>query len=137
MLGMIRATRAVLAARPTEINLRPSKKYLDVSFNDGEKLQFSAEYLRINCPIPTVSHKFTRQGEDPPPVAGKKFISIADVQAVGNYAIEITFDDHGTAGSKGIYSWDFLYNLGVNKWPIMRKYINALKKWGRLRVPRR
>ena len=49
------------------------------------------------------------------------------------YFIQLLFDDrHET----GIYSWDLLYDLGQNKWAVMRRYLTEMKKWGRKRVPR-
>ena len=57
-------------------------------------------------------------------VAGKKFISINNIEKVGNYAIRIVFNDgHDT----GIYSWVYLYNLGMNKKTIWKKYLKSIE----------
>ena len=45
-------------------------------------------------------------------VAGRAHVGIMELEPVGNYAVRIKFDDlHDT----GIYSWDYLYQLGVEQ----------------------
>lgn len=44
------------------------------------------------------------------------------------------FDDlHET----GIYSWDYLYYLGMNKYSLMKHYLKKLKEKGKSRDPRK
>ena len=44
-------------------------------------------------------------------VAGKRSVRIDGLEPVGNYAVQIRFDDgHDT----GYYRWAYLYDLGVN-----------------------
>jgi DUF971 family protein len=67
-------------------------------------------------------------------VWGRKYVNIIGVEPQGNYAILIKFDDlHET----GIYSWQYLYWLGENKFAIIRKYLTELKAAGKSRDPRR
>lgn len=48
----------------------------------------------------------------PPPVTGKANVNVVRADAVGRYAVRISFDDgHDT----GLYSWDLLYDLGRDK----------------------
>jgi DUF971 family protein len=55
------------------------------------------------------------------------------VEAVGNYAIRLQFDDlHGA----GLFTWEALYDLGANKIQHMRKYLQLLKEHGLSRNPR-
>jgi len=52
-------------------------------------------------------------------------VGILNIEPTGNYAIRIIFDDlHDT----GIYSWDYLYEIGEKKYSLIRKYIKALKQ---------
>lgn len=55
------------------------------------------------------------------------------MEAVGNYAIRIHFDDLHSAG---IYTWDYLYDMGSRKWAHMRSYIRQLREAGASRDPR-
>ena len=55
------------------------------------------------------------------------------VEPVGNYAVKLVFDD---LHQSGIFSWRMLYDLGENKFAVMRGYIAALKAKGLTRNPR-
>ena len=51
---------------------------------------------------------------------GKREVAITEVEAVGHYAIRPTFSDgHDT----GIYSWDYLYDLGVRQDELWQRYL--------------
>ncbi len=55
-----------------------------------------------------------------------------DVEAVGNYAVKLKFDDmHDT----GIFSWDYLYDLGARQDEIWADYVAALEAQGLSRDP--
>ena len=57
-----------------------------------------------------------------------------DLEPVGNYAVRIKFDDlHDT----GIFSWDYLYQLGVEHHKRWREYLAALAERGLSREPKR
>ena len=67
-------------------------------------------------------------------VAERAYVGILDLEPVGNYAVRIKFDDlHDT----GIFSWDYLYRLGVEHDRRWRDYLAALKKQGLSREPKR
>ena len=64
--------------------------------------------------------------------AGKRHVEILDIAAVGSYAIQPRFSDgHDT----GIYSWDLLYDLGVNQETMWAKYLKRLADAGAKRAP--
>lgn len=109
---------------PTEINLHQKSRKLEITFDDGEHFEMSCEYLRVNSPSADV------QGHSPAESVlqvDKEDVNIERIEPVGNYAIQIYFDDeHNT----GIYSWDTLYRLGVNKQQNWRDYLNRLKEAG-------
>jgi DUF971 family protein len=66
-------------------------------------------------------------------VAGRAQVGIMDLEPVGNYAIRIKFDDlHDT----GIFSWDYLFELGTNKEALYAAYLAALEAKGLSRDPR-
>jgi len=115
--------------RPTEIKVRRAEKSLEIVFDDGAAFSLPAEYLRVESPSAEV------QGHGPGQkilVAGRRHVGIADVEAVGNYAIRIVFDDlHDT----GIFSWRYLYQLGAEyetRWP---EFTQALDVAGLSRNP--
>ena len=114
---------------PTEIRLPKDRKSLAVSFDTGEQFQVSAEYLRVKSPSAEV------QGHSPSErktVPGKKYVEILEVQPVGNYAVRLTFDDlHST----GIYSWDYLHELGQNQARYWQEYLDELAAQGLSRDP--
>jgi len=114
---------------PTEIRLKKLEKALEIDFSDGQSFRFPAEFLRVESPSAEV------QGHGPEQktiLAGRRQVGIMDLDPVGNYAIRIRFDDlHET----GLYSWDYLYELGQNQETLWRAYLDALKARGLSREP--
>ncbi len=106
---------------PTELRLHKDRKTLAVRFDDGESFELPAEYLRVRSPSAEV------QGHSPAErrvVAGKRDVQIVEVQPVGNYAVRLVFDDlHST----GIFTWDYLVELGRNRENYWREYLGELK----------
>ena len=111
-------------AWPTELRLSKDRKLLTVAFDDGQKFDLSAEYLRVKSPSAEV------QGHSPTErktVGGKKNVEILEVNPIGNYAVRLTFDDmHST----GIYSWPYLAELGRNHPALWREYLDELAAKG-------
>jgi DUF971 family protein len=109
---------------PTEIRLNKAARALEVDFDDGARFRLPAEYLRVESPSAEV------QGHSPSQkqlVPGKAGVAITNVEPVGNYAIRIVFDDgHDT----GLFSWKYLYQLGLEHDERWRKYLNELASRG-------
>ena len=105
---------------PTELRLRKDHKTLTVAFDDGETFDLPAEYLRVCSPSAEV------QGHSPSErrtVAGKENVQILEVHPIGNYAVRLVFDDmHST----GIFSWDYLFELGRNREENWGRYLADL-----------
>ncbi len=116
-------------AWPTELRLHKDRKTFTVSFGGGEGYDFSAEYLRVLSPSAEV------QGHSPEErktVSGKRDVGIMEVLPVGNYAVRLVFDDmHST----GIYSWDFLRELGRNHDRNWQDYLDELAAKNMTRDP--
>jgi DUF971 family protein len=114
---------------PTELRLRKDRKVLTVAFDGGETFDLAAEYLRVRSPSAEV------QGHSPSErrtVAGKQNVEILEVHPVGNYAVRLDFDDmHAT----GIFSWEYLFELGQNREKYWREYLDELTEKGLSRVP--
>jgi DUF971 family protein len=116
---------------PVELRLKKAEKLLEVAFDDGTRFRLPAEYLRVESPSAEV------QGHGPGQktlVAGRAHVGIIGLEPVGNYAVRITFDDlHDT----GIYSWAYLYELGVEYQKRWRAYLDGLAASGLSREPTR
>jgi len=113
----------------TEIRLLRQDKVLEVAFGDGSRFRLPAEYLRVESPSAEV------QGHGPGQkqiVAGRRDVGIMTVEPVGNYAVRLIFDDlHDT----GIYSWEYLYQLGIEQQERWQAYLDALAARGLQRDP--
>jgi DUF971 family protein len=116
---------------PVELRLKQAEKLLEVRFDDGRRVRLPAEYLRVESPSAEV------QGHGPGQktlVPGRAHVGIIGLEPVGNYAVRIIFDDlHDT----GIYSWAYLYQLGVEHDLRWRAYVDALAANGLSREPAR
>ena len=115
----------------TEIRLNKADRMLHVAFDDGSRFALPAEYLRVESPSAEV------QGHGPDQrqiVPGKRLVAIVGVEPVGNYAVRLTFDDtHDT----GIYSWEYLRELGREQEHRWQAYLAALEVRGMSREPSR
>ena len=110
--------------RPTEIKLHKQSHLLEISFDNGNNFQLGCEFLRVYSPSAEV------QGHGPGQQVlqyGKERVNIWAIEPVGNYAVVLKFDDgHDT----GIYSWDLLYELGINQEKYWQSYLDRLKEAG-------
>lgn len=110
----------VMTAWPIEIRLAKDRRTLSISFDDGKSFRLSAEILRVLSPSAEVQGHSEAERKT---VGGKRNVSILSVDAVGNYAVRIGFDDmHST----GIYSWEFLHNLALNQDTRFQNYLDEL-----------
>ena len=113
---------------PTNIDLRKKSRRLIVTFDTEEIFDFSAEFLRVYSPSADV------KGHSPGQAVlqvGKEDATIEDVEPIGNYAVRLIFGDgHDT----GLYTWDYLYEMGVQKKEYWGNYIEALQLAGHVRV---
>ena len=116
---------------PIEIRLKQNERALEIDFDDGRSFRYPAELLRVESPSAEV------QGHGPSQkqiLAGRAHVGILALEPVGNYAVRIKFDDlHDT----GIFSWDYLYQLGVEHDRRWRDYLAALAARGLSREPKR
>ena len=109
---------------PTEIVLHAKSRVLEISFSDGRRFELPYEFLRVYSPSAEV------RGHGPGQEVlqtGKKEVDILSLEPVGSYAVQPHFSDgHAT----GIYSWDYLYELGVNRQAMWHGYLERLKSAG-------
>ncbi|XP_057464753.1 uncharacterized protein LOC130754540 isoform X1 [Actinidia eriantha] len=134
MSAIQRAIRSIHTAvecpRLTRLSLHPPQS-VEVEFSNGNVYNLSAEFLRTHSPA--ADSKIRSVGGEKV-IFGRRHVGIMSAEPIGNYGIRILFDDlHKT----GIYTWDYLYQLGSNKFTLMRNYIRTLKKHGLARDPPR
>ena len=110
--------------KPTEIDLHQQSRIFEIAFDDGQKFSMSCEYLRVFSPSAEV------RGHGPGQEvlqAGKRDVNISAIEPVGVYAVKLVFTDgHDT----GIYSWDYLYDLGARQEANWRSYLARLEQAG-------
>jgi DUF971 family protein len=110
--------------RPTEITLHQKSGVLDVAFDDGQRFSLPVEYLRVFSPSAEV--RGHGPGQEVLQV-GKRNIGVNAVEPVGVYAVKFVFSDgHDT----GIYSWDYLYELGKKQQSNWKSYLARLEQAG-------
>ncbi len=114
---------------PTEIKLHQASRAMELTFADGTSFRLPYEFLRVYSPSAEV--RGHGPGQETLQV-GKREVTIAEIEPVGYYAIRPKFSDgHDT----GIYSWDYLYDLGVRQEALWRSYLARLAAAGASRDP--
>jgi DUF971 family protein len=109
---------------PTEIKLRKQSRVLEVGFDDGRLFSFPFEFLRVYSPSAEV--KGHGPGQETLQT-GKRDVQITALEPVGHYAIQPVFSD---GHNSGIYSWDYLYRLGLEQDKLWRDYGDRLEAAG-------
>ena len=105
---------------PTDIKLLQKTRVLEIIFDDSKKFSLPCEYLRVYSPSAEVRG---HHGQDGVLVTDKQNVNITGIDPIGNYAVRLIFDDgHRT----GIYSWETLYDLGVNQEKYWQDYLQRV-----------
>lgn len=110
--------------KPTDIKLHQFSRLLEVHFDDGSQFHLSCEYLRVFSPSAEV--RGHGPGQETLQV-GKEDVTIIAIEPVGNYAVRLVFSD---GHSTGLYSWDVLYELGVDQQSNWQRYLQRLAEAG-------
>jgi len=109
---------------PTEIKLHQTSRVLELTFADGRAFRLPYEFLRVYSPSAEV------RGHGPGQETlqtGKREVTIKEVEPIGHYAIRPTFSDgHDT----GIYSWDYLYDVGTRHDELWQRYLERMAAAG-------
>ncbi|MBM1180743.1 gamma-butyrobetaine hydroxylase-like domain-containing protein [Pseudomonas lundensis] len=112
---------------PSAINLHKASKTLTLKYPSGEEYHLPAEILRVHSPSAEV------QGHGNPILQfGKINVGISHVEPAGQYALKITFDD---GHDSGLFTWEYLYQLGQRQTELWAEYLADLKKAGKSRDP--
>ena len=113
---------------PVKLTFKRSEKALHAVFDDSARFVIPYELLRVESPSAEV------QGHGPHQkklIAGKADVDVLEALPVGRYAVRLVFDD---GHDSGIFSWDYLRELGEERDALAAAYEARLKKAG---LPRR
>jgi DUF971 family protein len=113
--------------QPTSITVHQSSRVLEIGFDDGAQFHIPFELMRVYSPSAEV------QGHGPGQEVlqtGKREVNITALEPVGHYAVQPSFSDgHDT----GIYSWNYLYQLGAKQAEMWAQYEQRLAEAGATR----
>ena len=108
---------------PTEITLDKKRRVLVLGYGDATH-ELTFEMLRVYSPSAEV--RGHGPGQEVLQV-GKKNVDITELEPVGMYAIRPTFSD---GHNSGIFSWDYLHKLSVDKEAAWADYLARMEKAG-------
>ena len=109
---------------PQSIPLPGQSRQLELAFPDGAAFRLPFELLRVYSPSAEV------MGHAPGQEVlqtGKRNVDITGIEPVGNYAVKLQFSD---GHDSGIFSWDYLYALGVHQEARWADYLRRLEAAG-------
>ena len=112
------------APTPVALTLHGQSRVLEISFSDGKTFRIPFELMRVYSTSAEV------QGHGPGQEVlqtGKREVDIVELSQVGNYAVQPSFSD---GHNSGIFSWDYLYQLGAEQDSLWLQYKDRLQVAG-------
>ena len=112
------------APTPQAITVHEASRVLEVGFSDGTTFRIPFELMRVYSPSAEV------QGHGPGQEVlqtGKREVTLVNLEPVGNYAVKPTFSD---GHDSGIFTWDYLYELGDKQDALWTQYTERLAAAG-------
>ena len=109
---------------PVDIVLHNASKVLEIAFDNGNTYRIPFELMRVFSPSAEV------QGHGPGQEVlqtGKRHVGITALEPVGHYGVQPSFSD---GHNSGIFSWDYLYNLGAQQTSLWAQYEQRLQAAG-------
>ena len=109
---------------PQSLTVHAASRVLEVGYSDGQTFRLPFELLRVYSPSAEV------QGHGPGQEVlqtGKREVGIDNIEQVGNYAIKPFFSD---GHESGLFTWNYLYELGQNQDILWRDYLARLEAAG-------
>ena len=106
--------------QPTALTLHQASRVLEIAFDDGASFRIPFELMRVYSPSAEV------QGHGPGQETlqtGKRDVIVDRIELVGHYAVQPTFSD---GHDSGIFTWSYLYHLGVEQDVLWRRYLERL-----------
>lgn len=112
------------APTPQALTVHEASRVLEVVFSDGAAFRIPFELMRVYSPSAEV------QGHGPGQEVlqtGKRNVTLTGLEPVGNYAVKPVFSD---GHDSGIFTWDYLYELGQRQEALWQQYAEQLAAAG-------
>jgi DUF971 family protein len=112
---------------PTALTVHGQSRVLEIAFSDGREFRIPFELMRVYSPSAEV------QGHGPGQEVlqtGKRDVGIVELESIGNYAVKPLFSD---GHESGIFTWDYLYQLGSGQERLWDDYNRRLQAAGATR----
>ena len=119
-----RIANTTMSDIPVTIRLRKTSCQITLEYEDGTSFDLPFEYLRVYSPSAEVRGHGPGQGVLQ---TGKEHVRVTSIEPIGYYALRFVFDDgHDT----GLYTWEYLNELGAQQDEKWRTYLGRLKAAG-------
>ena len=112
---------------PVEVTLHSKQRMLAITFDNGAYFELPCEYLRVYSPSSEVQAYHSKR---PVLQLDKEDVNITEIKQVGHYAIKFFFNDKHKSG---LFTWDYLYDLGSNRERHWQDYLKRLQQAGHQR----
>lgn len=109
---------------PTDIVVHTESRVLEIAFDDGGRYRLPFEFLRVYSPSAEVRGHGAGQEVLQ---TGKRAVRVTNAEPVGNYALKLVFSD---GHDSGLYSWDYLAELGQGHDALWQAYLERLEADG-------
>ena len=109
---------------PQSLTVHAASRVLEIGYADGATFRIPFELMRVYSPSAEV------QGHGPGQEVlqtGKREVTIANIEQVGNYAIKPFFSD---GHESGLFTWTYLYELGQKQDALWKEYFDRLEAAG-------
>ena len=109
---------------PQSLTVHEASRVLEIGYSDGKNFRLPFELMRVYSPSAEV------QGHGPGQEVlqtGKRDVTIANIEQVGNYAIKPFFSD---GHESGLFTWNYLYELGEQQDQLWAAYLARLEAAG-------
>ncbi len=112
------------APAPTALTVHEASRVLEVAFSDGASLPHS---VRADARVFAFCRSAGPRPRQEVLQTGKRNVTLVNLEPVGNYAVKPTFSD---GHDSGIFSWDYLYELGQQQDALWKQYAERLAAAG-------
>ncbi len=104
------------APTPESITVHGRSRVLEIVFSDGAHFRIPFELMRVYSPSAEVMGHCPGQEVLQ---TGKRAVTVTALEPTGNYAVQPSFSD---GHASGIFSWDYLYELGAREAELWADY---------------
>ncbi|MGS0741950.1 gamma-butyrobetaine hydroxylase-like domain-containing protein [Glaciimonas sp. GG7] len=121
---MLGSKQSVPGPMPVSFTAHQKSGVLEVVFDDDASFSLPFELMRVYSPSAEVQGHSAGQETLQ---TGKRNVTLAALDPVGNYAVKPTFSD---GHESGIFTWSYLYKLGSEQDALWEDYLRRLDDAG-------